>query len=164
MSNIRLAGIEPMSMVDGPGIRYTIFVQGCIWNCPGCHNPETHNTDGGYLKDIDEIIDDISNYPGVRGITLSGGDPLYRKNREPVFELCKKYKEKYPDKTIWLYTGYEWDIISDLEGLKYIDVLVDGKFKEDLKSFELKFRGSSNQRLIDVKKTLDSSNVCEFAL
>lgn len=164
MGTIRLAGIEPMSVVDGQGLRYAIFVQGCIHHCKGCHNPETHDPDGGYVKNIDEIISDIDNYKGVRGITLSGGDPLYSARYPEVLELCRKYKDKNPDKTVWLYTGYRFEEISNIDILEYIDVMVDGRFDINLKSLDLKFRGSSNQRVIDVRKSLELHKVYEYKL
>lgn len=164
MGVIRLAGIEPMSTVDGQGLRYTIFVQGCIHRCKGCHNPETHDPYGGYHKNIDDVISDIENYKGIRGITLSGGDPLYSERYPEVLELCKKYKAKNPDKTIWLYTGYRFEEISNIDILEYIDVMVDGRFDINLRSLELRFRGSSNQRIIDVQKSLKSHKVCNYEL
>lgn len=156
---IKIAGIEPISFVDGQGLRYAIFTQGCSHNCYKCHNPETHDFEGGSWRDVDEIIEDISNYPGIRGITLTGGDPLYSDNYKAVVELCRRYKEKYPNKTIWLYTGYEYEMIKEFDIMEYIDILVDGRFIEQLKSLELKFRGSANQRIIDVKRSLVNNSL-----
>lgn len=160
--DIKLAGIEKLSSVDGPGLRYTIFVQGCIHDCYNCHNPETHDYRNGYDIDINKLINDIDTYSSViTGITVSGGDPLFILNYEPVVELCRLFKARYPKKTIWLYTGYSYEYIlkhrSDI--LKYLDVIVDGPFIDRLKSYTLTYRGSSNQRIIDVKSSIEHNNL-----
>lgn len=163
--DIKLAGTEKLSTVDGPGLRYTIFTQGCVHNCKDCHNPNTHNYSKGYQISIDNLLKDIEVYDSmISGLTLSGGDPLYILNYEPVLELCKMYKEKYPHKNIWLYTGYTYEevliIRSDI--LRYIDILVDGPFVSELriKPYDkLLYKGSSNQRIINVKDSIKCNKV-----
>lgn len=147
---IRIAGIVPESYVDGEGIRFTIFVQGCLRNCIGCHNPETHALDGGKILDTDEIIAAIKSDPLLTGITLSGGEPLLQ--IEPTLELAKAAKNLGLD--VWLYTGYKFEEIpSDAdELLKFVDVVVDGEYIEELRNLELEFRGSENQRIIYLKE------------
>lgn len=162
---MKIAGIEPLSSVDGTGLRYTIFTQGCIHNCKGCHNPETHNYNDGIFVNISEILSNIDKYNNIiDGITISGGDPLYILNYTSVTNLCKEYKNRFPDKTIWLYTGYNFDEVRIIrpEILEYIDVLVDGRFIQNLKSYNLIFRGSSNQRIIDVKESMKNGRIVEL--
>lgn len=156
MSNtrlLRISGIETESIVDGKGIRYVIFTQGCPHHCPGCHNPQTHSFDGGKLVDINELVDDIGrNKNYIDGITLSGGEPFCQ------IDQCSMIAEKSREMglTVWCYTGY---LFEDLYGwanklLKEIDVLVDGLFVQEERSLDLQFRGSKNQRLIDVPASL----------
>ena len=146
---IRLAtkNIQYDSIVDGPGLRMVLWCQGCKHNCKGCHNPKTHNFKDGFLIPIDDIKAQIDNNKLNKGITFSGGDPM--EQPIPLLEIAKYCKSK--DLNIWCYTGYLYeDIINDIdrkELLKYIDVLVDGRFVEDLYDIDLEFRGSSNQRI-----------------
>ncbi len=164
MSNkIRLSGIAYESLVNGPGIRRVFFAQGCKHNCKGCFNPDTHDFSGGEEKDMDELIEDVLDNPFIKGITFSGGDPFEQADKFAY--MAKKFKEH--DLNIWSYTGYTYeDILKNKdyhkgwnELIKYIDVLVDGKFEEDKKEEGLKFRGSSNQRIIDVQKSLKENKV-----
>ena len=143
---IRIAGIVPESYVDGEGIRFAIFMQGCLRNCPGCHNPETHALDGGKNLDTAEIIAAIKKNPLLTGITLTGGEPLLQ--IEPALELAKTAKNLGLD--VWLYTGYKFEEIpaDAVELLKFVDVIVDGEYIEELRDLELEFRGSKNQRII----------------
>lgn len=165
---LRIAGIEYESIVDGPGMRNTIFTQGCNHNCKGCHNPQTHSLDGGYEISLSEIYDKITDNPLITGITLSGGDPILQyKNLIPLVQKLKEH-----DYNIWMYTGYyiedllylytDWDLRDFF--LPYIDVIVDGPFVEDLKSLHLNYRGSSNQRFVDVQKSLKIKQTvfCEY--
>lgn len=147
---IRIAGIEPESYVDGEGIRYAIFMQGCLRNCKGCHNPETHALDGGKVIDTAEIISAIRKNPLLTGITLSGGEPLLQ--IAPAVELAKTAKNLGLD--VWLYTGYKFEEIpSDAhELLKFVDVVVDGEYIEELRDLDLEFRGSKNQRIIYLRR------------
>ncbi len=164
---IRLAGeMTTDSIVDGDGIRSVIWCQGCIHNCPGCHNPETHSFDGGFLKEVDELKEEISKLEFQDGITLSGGDPMCQ--IDACLEISKFAKSI--GLNVWCYTGYK---VEDLlkrtekeyklkELLENIDVLVDSPFILELKSYNYPFRGSSNQRLIDIKKTLEENKVCLY--
>jgi len=157
---IRLAGdLQPDSIVDGPGIRTVIWTQGCSHNCPGCHNPLTHDFNGGFLVDIEDVKKELTKLEGQDGITLSGGDPLFQK--DACIEICKFAKDK--GMNIWCFTGFLFeDLIKDekaLELLSHIDVLVDGKFILAEKSLNLYYKGSRNQRIIDVKKSLKKKKV-----
>lgn len=147
---IRIAGIVPESYVDGEGIRFTVFMQGCLRNCPGCHNPNTHSTDGGKIIDTAEIIDAVKKNPLLTGITLSGGEPLLQ--IEPALEIAKATKNLNLD--VWLYTGYKFEEIpaEAQELLKFVDVVVDGEYIEELRDLELEFRGSKNQRIIYLRR------------
>lgn len=158
--NIRVFGIAPESIVDGRGIRLAIFVQGCCHHCKGCHNPESHPLDGGNLYDTAEIIVMMNN-PLLDGITLSGGEPLLQA------EACRELAGAAHDKglTVWCYTGFTYEqiqdgVVDDKGLLEYVDVLVDGRFEIEKRSLDLLFRGSLNQRLIDVNKTRKSGKIC----
>lgn len=146
-----LAGVVEDSIVDGPGVRYTIFSQGCAHNCPGCHNPQTHPfVSGGYLEEVDTVVRAVQANPLIKGVTFSGGDPLYQS--QAFTELAEKLKALGYD--IWVYTGFLWEEVRGNPLMKFIDVLVDGPFIEERKTLELRYRGSRNQRLIDVPKSL----------
>lgn len=156
---IRLAGILHESLVNGPGIRRVLFSQGCPHNCKGCFSPHTHSYTEGMLLDMDEIIEDIGKNPMLRGVTFSGGDPWEQADKFAY--IAKAVKSL--GLSIWCYTGYTFEYILEngckREGweelLKYIDVLVDGRFDETKKEAGLKYRGSSNQRIIDVRASLE---------
>ena len=157
--NVRIAGIVNDSIVDGPGIRLTVFFQGCIHHCLNCHNPETHNLTGGYLIDTDEIITKLKNNPLLDGITLSGGDPMLQ--RDAVIELTKKCKE-FGLNTI-CYTGYTYEELLKFDDfhlvMEHIDYLIDGRYIHSLRDLSLKYRGSSNQRIIDVQKSIKLNEI-----
>ena len=163
--NIRLAGIAYESLVNGPGMRRVFFSQGCNHNCKGCFNPDTHDFNGGELRDMDELIKDVLDNPMLKGVTFSGGDPFEQADK---FAYMAKELQKN-GVNIWCFTGYTFEYILDnidkrdgwRELINNIDVLVDGKFEEDKKKEGIKFRGSTNQRLIDVKKTLNSTEIVE---
>ncbi len=158
---MKLCGIEMDSIVDGPGIRMTVFFQGCPHHCEGCHNPETWDYDAECLemsvKDVLKLFDEDSI---LAGITLSGGEPLSPRNFEEVIELAKSIKER--KKNVWIYTGYTIDkVLEKYPNLRedlfpYVDVLVDGPFILKKRDLLLDFKGSSNQRLIDMKKYLNN--------
>ena len=157
---IRLAAsLQPDSIVDGEGIRTVIWTQGCNHHCKGCHNPETWSFDSGYLVDVDSVIKEIDSLIGQDGITLSGGDPFYQ------VDACTLIAKHCKDKklNVWCYTGFLYeDLIKDtkmLELLKYIDVLVDGPFVLNKRSLDLYFKGSSNQRIIDVPNSLKENKI-----
>lgn len=154
MTQIRIAGIEDESIVDGPGIRMVVFTQGCNHNCEGCHNPESHSFYGGKLIDIEEILNMIKENPLLDGITLSGGEPFEQALECSI--LAKKVKKL--GLNVITYTGYTFEEILGNENFKELllqtDTLIDGKFDIKQKSLMLKFRGSKNQRIIDVKRFL----------
>ena len=163
---MNIAGVNYESINDGKGVRTVIYVSGCSHKCPNCHNPQTHDIDYGIEltnKLKNKIIDNIKKRPFVSGITLSGGDPLHENNVLDVFNLIKEIKENFPKKDIWLYTGYKFEnIINNPLRQKVVqlcDVVVDGKYIEKLKDITLKWRGSSNQRVIDVKKSLKENKI-----
>jgi len=152
--------IKHCNMVNGDGLRTVIWVAGCDRKCPGCFSPYTHDPNGGIVFDEkakNELFSDSSE-DWCSGITFCGGDPLYCGNRKTVIETAKEYKEKFPNKTIWLYTGYCWsEILEDktmTDIIKYTDIICDGPFVESLKDLSLKWVGSSNQHVIDVKQRL----------
>lgn len=166
MAQIKIAGIVPESVVDGPGFRYTIFTQGCKHNCKGCHNPQTHDFNGGYFADTDELFSEMMSDPLIKGLTFSGGDPF--EQSAPLAELAAK--SHAAGKDIICYTGYTYEQLieksvddpSIMALLKEIDVLIDGPFILEERDLTLKFRGSGNQRVIDVKKSLVSGNAVTF--
>lgn len=143
-------------MLNGDGLRVVLWVAGCTHCCKECQNPITWDPDGGLPFDEDakaEIFEQLDK-PYIAGITFSGGDPLHAANRLDIRNLMEEIKTKYPDKTIWLYTGDVWENILHYPMMKYIDVVVDGEFMVDLKDNKLLWKGSSNQRVIDVQKSL----------
>lgn len=163
---MNIAGINYESINDGEGVRTVIYVSGCSHKCPKCHNPQTHNVDYGikFTNELqDEIINNIKKRPFISGITLSGGDPLHNNNLTDVFNLIMKIKERFPDKSLWLYTGYRFEDIINIPSRRRIieqcDVVIDGRYIDELRDVTLKFRGSSNQRVIDVQKTLSTGEV-----
>ena len=148
-------------MLNGDGLRSVLWVSGCNHQCEDCQNPMTWDVNSGIPFDDaaeEELFKSIDK-DYISGITFSGGDPLHPHNREEITRLAKKFKEMFPDKTAWLYTGYTWDEIKDLETLKYLDVLVDGPYIKKLLDPQLHWRGSSNQRVIDVKPSLENNTV-----
>lgn len=157
-----ISGFIEESIVDGSHVRSVVFISGCLHRCPHCHNPETWSFTYGkeFTKEEQiKICERIKNNPLVKGLTLSGGDPLYSSNE--VIEFIKLYKKYNPSHDIWLYTGFVWEEIKDeyIDLLRLIDVLVDGKFDLCKRNLGLKFKGSSNQRIIDVKKSLKMNDI-----
>ena len=160
--------IKPRDIADGPGIRVSLFVSGCRHHCKGCFNPETWPFTYGslYTPEVQEHILELLGKSYIRGLTLLGGEPFEPENQPVVLGLVKAVREKYPEKSIWCYSGYtlETDMLAGrlgpqeitMELLSNLDVLVDGEFHEYEKNPNLRFRGSANQRVIDVKKTLAS--------
>ena len=158
---MRYASIRKMDISNGPGFRVSIFFQGCPFHCKNCFNPETWDFNGGeeYTDEIKEKVLALASASHIKGLSILGGEPLDEKNIDGVLELAKAFKEKYPDKTIWLWTGNLFDNKKDKEIMKYLDVLVDGQYKDELRDPRLKWKGSSNQRVIDVKKSLKKGSV-----
>lgn len=145
------------NMLNGDGLRAILFVSGCDHGCKGCHNPETHDINSGipFDKSAKEEMFKALGKDYISGITFTGGEPLLPENRKEVLSLCKEIKEKYPTKTIWIYTGYTFEHLSAtiIEQIKkYVDILVDGRYIEALRDIDLKWRGSANQRIINIKE------------
>ena len=163
--------IRENDIANGPGVRTSLFVSGCRHHCKGCFNPETWNFNYGSLftqNEIDQIIQ-ATEPSFVDGLTLLGGEPLEPENQEGLIELLKQFKQKLPNKTVWCYSGFSFEndllpkINNNIEHIKellsLVDVLVDGKFVEELKSSALLFRGSSNQNIIDVKQSISKNKM-----
>ncbi|HWR60336.1 MAG TPA: anaerobic ribonucleoside-triphosphate reductase activating protein [Clostridia bacterium] len=154
---LRVAGIVKESVVDGPGFRYVIFAQGCTHCCKGCHNPDTHALDGGYAVDADALIEDIRQSKYIDGVTFSGGEPFLQ--TDAFLYVAERLKET--DTDIVCYTGFTFEELmesrdeSRIKLLKLVDVLIDGPYVEELKDLSLTYRGSGNQRIIDVKSSMD---------
>lgn len=154
-STIDVCGIEPESIVDGPGFRYVVFVQGCPHHCPGCHNPQSHAFGVGTKRTVDELIGEMRENPLLSGVTLSGGEPFCQ--AEPLCELAKRVREM--GKTVFAYSGYTLEQLLEKgkrepavrQLLSLVDTLVDGPYIEAERDLELQFRGSRNQRIIDLK-------------
>lgn len=166
--DIRVSGIENDSIVDGPGIRMTLFVQGCPHRCKGCHNPQTHDFGGGTLMDTDEVTAKILGNPLLDGVTFSGGEPF--EQAEALYKIGTAVKSK--GLNIMVYSGYTFDelkaksVDNDYVGklLGITDILVDGRYIDEQRSLMLLFRGSTNQRIIDVQKSLETGVVVEMEL
>ena len=151
-----------MDIADGPGVRVSIFMQGCNFNCKECFNPETHDFNGGKEfneETIDHILELCDN-ENIEGLSILGGEPMHPNNIVGTTHLAKAFKEKFPDKNLWTWTGFSFDKdLKDKEVLKYVDVLVDGRYQDELRNPNLKYSGSSNQRVIDVPKSLEENRL-----
>lgn len=157
--NIRIAGIVPESIVDGPGFRYTVFTQGCFHDCPGCHNPDTHDPNGGREMSVAQIVAQMGKNRLIDGLTLSGGEPFLQV--EPCLELAKAAHAL--GLNVWAYSGYTFEeLMADSEKSRLLaecDVLVDGPFILTQRTLEKRFRGSKNQRVIDVKRSIAQGEI-----
>ena len=162
--DIRITGFENDSIVDGPGFRLAVFTQGCPHHCPGCHNPETHDFAAGTVVDTEKIIAQMLDNPLLDGLTLSGGEPFCQPG--PCTVLAKAAHEA--NLNVWAYSGFTFEQLQTKpevqELLREVDVLVDGRFELSLRTLDLRFRGSKNQRLIDVKKSLEEGKAVEYPL
>lgn len=158
---MRYGKINKTDIANGTGVRVSLFVSGCRNRCKGCFNPETWDFNYGEdftRRTLDEILEALSpDY--IAGLSILGGDPFEPENIGWVVMICAIVKEIYPDKTIWIYTGYQYEDLKYLSVMEYIDVLVDGRFIEEQKDFRLRFRGSINQRIIDVPASRSSGSV-----
>lgn len=166
VSVMRYHNITRDDMLNGDGLRVVLWVAGCAHCCKECHNPITWDPEGGLLFDDaakQEIFDQLDK-PYISGITFSGGDPMHSANRPDVRNFMAEIKEKYPDKTIWLYTGDLWENVKSDASMNYVDVLVDGEFEVDKRDTTLRWKGSSNQRVIDVKASLQKADYEEPVL
>ena len=159
----RCAGLTPESIVDGPGFRFTVWTQGCRHHCKGCHNPQTWDFDGGFDADTDEVFAEIIKDPILDGVTLSGGDPFFQ--AKPMAELARKIHAYDGGRmNVIAYTGFDFEYLLEhaneengfMELIRECDYIVDGRFILEERSLELKFRGSRNQRFIDVKRSLET--------
>lgn len=153
--------ITKNDMLNGSGLRVVLWVSGCEHRCVGCHNPETWDINSGIPFDINaenELFEAL-NHDYISGITFSGGDPLHIQNRSEIRRLINRFKKEFPNKNIWLYTGYLFEDIKDLDFIEDIDVLCDGRFSLYLKDENTHWVGSTNQRVIDIKETLDKNRI-----
>ena len=157
---MRYHNITKDDMLNGDGLRAVLWVAGCTHKCKGCHNPVTWDIEGGIPFDEaakEELFEAIKpDY--ISGVTFSGGDPLHPANHVEVAVLAKEIKETFPNKTIWLYTGDVWENVMHDPVMKYVNVLVDGEYVEELRDTKLLWKGSSNQRVIDVQKSLQQTD------
>ena len=153
--------IRKMDISNGPGVRVSIFMQGCQFHCKNCFNPETWDFNGGeeFTEDTIKKVLDLCDKSEVKGLSILGGEPMNPTNIEGTTKLAKAFKEKYPEKNIWTWSGYRYEDLKDKEVMKYIDVLVDGNYKDELHNPTLKWKGSENQRVIDVKKSIENGEV-----
>ncbi|MGN1013464.1 MAG: anaerobic ribonucleoside-triphosphate reductase activating protein [Clostridia bacterium] len=162
---MRYNKVRKMDISNGPGVRVSIFMQGCTFNCKNCFNPETHDFKCG-KEFSDETINrvlELCDNENVEGLSILGGEPMHPINIDGTTRLAKAFKEKFPNKTIWAWSGFKFD--RDLKGkevLNYLDVLVDGQYVDELRNPRLKWRGSENQRVIDVKKSLSNNSIVTF--
>lgn len=159
MSDVRIAGVVGGSITDGPGIRYTIFTQGCSHNCPGCQNPDTHPYDGGYLESTEKLISEAAHDPMLTGVTFSGGEPFDQPG--PLCEIALWAREHGLETAA--YTGYLYEQLLEMPEkrrlLELCDVIVDGPFIMEQRNLDIRFKGSENQRIIDVPKSLECGRV-----
>lgn len=162
---MRYNKIRKMDISNGPGVRVSIFMQGCSFHCKNCFNPETHDFTKGleFTEDTINRVLDLAAKDYVEGLSILGGEPLHPQNIEGTTKLAKAFKNKYPNKTIWVWSGFLFDKdLKDKEILNYIDVLVDGVYVDELHNFLLKYCGSSNQRVIDVPASLKKKKIVLF--
>ena len=160
---MKYAQIREMDVTNGNGIGVALFTQGCPYHCKNCFNPETWDFNKGtdWTKETENKIIELLKPEYITRLTILGGEPLIERNIEPLTALLKRLKGIYPDKQVWLYTGRDFELLEGLyeEILQYIDVLIDGRYIDDLRDYKLKWRGSSNQRIIDVQASLKSGDV-----
>ena len=159
---MRYNKIRKMDIADGPGVRVSIFMQGCTFNCKNCFNHDTHDFNGG-KEFTDETIDrvlELCDKDHIEGLSILGGEPMHPKNIEGTTKLAKAFKEKFPNKNVWAWSGFLFDRdLKDKEVLNYIDTLVDGQYVDELRDPTLKWKGSTNQRVINVQESLKSNNI-----
>lgn len=159
---MRYNKIRKMDISNGPGVRVSIFEQGCTFNCKNCFNPETHDFAGGeeFTEETMEKVLKLCDNENIEGLSILGGEPMHPKNIEGTTKLAKCFKEKYPEKNLWVWSGFTFDKdLKDKEVLKYVDVLVDGQYKDELHNPTLKWKGSENQRVINVQESLRNNQV-----
>ena len=156
--------IRKMDIADGPGVRVSIFMQGCQFHCKNCFNPETWDFNGGkeFNDEVIEKVLQLCKKDHIKGLSILGGEPMNPINREGTTRLAKKFKENIPDKNLWMWTGFKYEDLKDEEVFKYVDVLVDGQYKDELHDPTLKWKGSANQRVIDIKKSRENNEIVIF--
>lgn len=161
---MRYNKVRKMDISNGPGVRVSVFVQGCTFNCKNCFNPETHDFNGGkeFTSEVMDKIVDLCESDTIRGLSILGGDPLHPKNIEGTIELSRRFKERFPKKDLWIWTGFLYENIANKDILKYADVIIDGQYVDELHSFLLKYCGSTNQRIINVKETVKTGKIVEL--
>lgn len=159
---MRYNKIRKMDISNGPGVRVSVFMQGCTFNCKNCFNPETHDFAAGHEFNqgtIDEILE-LCEDENIKGLSILGGEPMHPMNIGGTTELARLFKQRFPEKTLWAWSGFLFDRdLKDKEILKYLDVLVDGQYVDEQRDPRLKYRGSSNQRVIDVQKSLKENRI-----
>jgi len=159
---MRYSSIRSMDISNGEGIGVSLFVSGCPFHCYNCFNPETWSFSSGkeWTQEAEDVFISLISRPYIKRVSFLGGSPLAEGNREEVFRLCEKIKTNFPSIIIWVYTGFTWEELTAdqhiIEGLQNVDVLVDGRYDDSLKDLSLPFRGSTNQRIIDVQQSLKS--------
>lgn len=159
---MRYNKIRKMDIADGPGVRVSIFMQGCTFNCKNCFNPETHNFAGGeeFTEETIKRVLELCEPEYIEGLSILGGEPMHPKNIDGTERLAQAFKEKYPKKNLWVWSGFLFDKdLKDKNVMQYIDVLVDGQYVDELHSPKLKWKGSSNQRVINVQKSLKNNKI-----
>ncbi len=162
---MRYNKIRKMDIADGKGVRVSIFMQGCTFNCKNCFNPETHDFNGGeeFTEDTINRVLELCQNENIEGLSILGGEPMHPNNIEGTTKLAKAFKQEFPNKNLWVWTGFLFDRdLKDKDVLNYIDVLVDGQYVDELHSPKLKWKGSSNQRVIDVPKSLKEKQIVIF--
>ncbi len=159
---MRYNKIRKMDIADGPGVRVSIFMQGCTFNCKNCFNQETHDFAGGkeFTENTINKVLELCENENIEGLSILGGEPMHPKNIDGTTKLAKAFKERFPEKNLWVWSGYLFDKdLRDKEVLKYIDVLVDGQYVDELSNPTLKWKGSENQRVIDVQNSIKNDKI-----
>ena len=167
---MKYSQLRKVDAANGPGVRTTLFVSGCTHYCKGCFNVKQQDFNHGdvFTKETEDMMLEYISKPMIKGVSILGGEPFQQHRDDTLLNLLKRIKEEYPNKPIWVWTGYNFETVLESDSivhkynrelLKYIDVLIDGKFVEELKDLRLKYRGSENQRVIDVQKSLSSNSI-----
>ena len=158
---MRYNKIRKMDIADGPGVRVSIFMQGCAFHCPDCFNPETHDFDGGQeftAATIEKVLQ-LCAADYVRGLSILGGEPLHPQNIAGTAELAKAFKSRFPQKDLWVWTGFQYETLAGHSIWQYVDVVVDGQFQKDQANPMLQYKGSANQRVIDVPRSRQQGRI-----
>lgn len=163
---MRYSSIRKIDITNGPGVRVSLFTQGCDIHCKGCFNSEIWDFNGGKLfdEDVKNLLFKLCNKPQIAGLSILGGEPLSIVNIYALKELIAEFKSRFPNKSVWLWTGYKFENLTEEQLIvaKLCDVIVDGPWKEEFGDFSLKYRGSSNQRVIDIKETIRCNKIIEY--